>query len=100
MTGHGPASQERLGFRREDVRHIVRTFRDEGADNVSWVWCPNASAFNAAAGSGTGAGGLAHEVPARLGGVAFERTASSSALGRGVARKRREHLLHQACPPW
>jgi hypothetical protein len=27
-------------------RHIVRTFRDEAADNVRWVWCPNASAFN------------------------------------------------------
>jgi hypothetical protein len=27
-------------------RHIVRIFRDEGADNVEWVWCPNASAFN------------------------------------------------------
>lgn len=27
-------------------QRIVRTFRAEGADNVSWVWCPNASAFN------------------------------------------------------
>jgi hypothetical protein len=27
-------------------RHIVTTFRAEGADNVQWVWCPNASAFN------------------------------------------------------
>ena len=27
-------------------RHVVRTFRSEGAGNVSWVWCPNASAFN------------------------------------------------------
>jgi len=27
-------------------RHIVSTFRAEGADNVRWVWCPNASAFN------------------------------------------------------
>jgi hypothetical protein len=27
-------------------RHIVTTFRAEGADNVRWVWCPNASAFN------------------------------------------------------
>jgi hypothetical protein len=27
-------------------RHIVTTFRHEGADNVRWVWCPNASAFN------------------------------------------------------
>ena len=27
-------------------RHVVRTFRSEGAENVSWVWCPNASAFN------------------------------------------------------
>ena len=27
-------------------QHIVRTFRDQGVDNVSWVWCPNASAFN------------------------------------------------------
>jgi beta-mannanase len=27
-------------------QQIVRTFRAEGADNVSWVWCPNASAFN------------------------------------------------------
>ena len=27
-------------------QHIVRTFRAEGTDNVSWVWCPNASAFN------------------------------------------------------
>ena len=26
-------------------RHIVDIFRAEGADNVSWVWCPNASAF-------------------------------------------------------
>jgi hypothetical protein len=26
-------------------RHIVSTFREEGADNVRWVWCPNASAF-------------------------------------------------------
>jgi len=27
-------------------RRIVSTFRTEGADNVDWVWCPNASAFN------------------------------------------------------
>jgi hypothetical protein len=27
-------------------QHIVTTFRHEGADNVRWVWCPNASAFN------------------------------------------------------
>ena len=27
-------------------RHIVTVFRAEGADNVRWVWCPNASAFN------------------------------------------------------
>jgi len=27
-------------------RHIVTTFRNQGADNVRWVWCPNASAFN------------------------------------------------------
>jgi hypothetical protein len=27
-------------------QHIVSTFRAEGADNVRWVWCPNASAFN------------------------------------------------------
>jgi beta-mannanase len=27
-------------------RHIVGIFRDRGADNVRWVWCPNASAFN------------------------------------------------------
>jgi beta-mannanase len=27
-------------------QQIVRTFRAEGTDNVSWVWCPNASAFN------------------------------------------------------
>jgi hypothetical protein len=27
-------------------RHIVGIFRAEGADNASWVWCPNASAFN------------------------------------------------------
>ena len=27
-------------------RHIVTTFRNEGANNVSWVWCPNATAFN------------------------------------------------------
>jgi hypothetical protein len=27
-------------------QHIVTTFRREGADNVRWVWCPNASAFN------------------------------------------------------
>jgi len=27
-------------------RHIVTLFRSEGADNVRWVWCPNASAFN------------------------------------------------------
>jgi hypothetical protein len=27
-------------------QHIVTIFRREGADNVSWVWCPNASAFN------------------------------------------------------
>jgi beta-mannanase len=27
-------------------QHIVAAFRHEGADNVSWVWCPNASAFN------------------------------------------------------
>jgi hypothetical protein len=27
-------------------RHIVSTFREEDADNVRWVWCPNASAFN------------------------------------------------------
>jgi hypothetical protein len=27
-------------------QHIVSTFRGEGADNVRWVWCPNASAFN------------------------------------------------------
>jgi len=27
-------------------RHIVTTFRSVGAANVSWVWCPNASAFN------------------------------------------------------
>jgi Glycosyl hydrolase family 26 len=27
-------------------RHIVTIFRNEGADNVRWVWCPNASAFN------------------------------------------------------
>ena len=33
-----------------------------------------------------------------FGGVAFERRASLLVLGRGVARKRREHLLHQECP--
>jgi glycosyl hydrolase family 26 len=27
-------------------KHIVTTFRKEGTDNVRWVWCPNASAFN------------------------------------------------------
>jgi hypothetical protein len=27
-------------------QRIVGIFRNEGADNVSWVWCPNASAFN------------------------------------------------------
>jgi hypothetical protein len=27
-------------------RHIVDTFKDKGAKNVSWVWCPNASAFD------------------------------------------------------
>ncbi|HEV3365364.1 MAG TPA: glycosyl hydrolase [Acidimicrobiia bacterium] len=27
-------------------RHIVQIFRNQGADNVRWVWCPNASAFN------------------------------------------------------
>ncbi len=27
-------------------KHIVGTFRAQGADNVRWVWCPNASAFN------------------------------------------------------
>jgi hypothetical protein len=27
-------------------KHIVGIFRQEGADNVRWVWCPNASAFN------------------------------------------------------
>ena len=27
-------------------QHIVTIFRQEGADNVRWVWCPNASAFN------------------------------------------------------
>lgn len=27
-------------------RHIVSTFRQEGAGNVRWVWCPNASAFD------------------------------------------------------
>jgi hypothetical protein len=27
-------------------RHIVELFRKQGADNVRWVWCPNASAFN------------------------------------------------------
>jgi beta-mannanase len=27
-------------------RHIVGIFRQQGADNVRWVWCPNASAFN------------------------------------------------------
>jgi glycosyl hydrolase family 26 len=27
-------------------RHIIGLFRAEGADNVDWVWCPNASAFN------------------------------------------------------
>ena len=27
-------------------RHIVGIFRTQGADNVRWVWCPNASAFN------------------------------------------------------
>ena len=27
-------------------RHIVTIFRNQGAGNVRWVWCPNASAFN------------------------------------------------------
>jgi hypothetical protein len=27
-------------------QHIVGIFRAQGADNVAWVWCPNASAFN------------------------------------------------------
>ena len=27
-------------------QHIVTVFRSQGADNVRWVWCPNASAFN------------------------------------------------------
>jgi hypothetical protein len=27
-------------------RHIVDVFRAQGADNVQWVWCPNASAFS------------------------------------------------------
>jgi hypothetical protein len=26
-------------------QHIVTIFRNSGADNVRWVWCPNASAF-------------------------------------------------------
>jgi hypothetical protein len=26
-------------------QHIVTIFRNQGADNVRWVWCPNASAF-------------------------------------------------------
>ena len=26
-------------------RHIVDVFRNEGVENVDWVWCPNASAF-------------------------------------------------------
>ncbi len=26
-------------------RRIVDLFREQGADNVEWVWCPNASAF-------------------------------------------------------
>jgi hypothetical protein len=26
-------------------RHIVAMFKHQGATNVSWVWCPNASAF-------------------------------------------------------
>ncbi|HLJ08367.1 MAG TPA: Ig-like domain-containing protein, partial [Acidimicrobiia bacterium] len=27
-------------------QHIVTLFRQEGATNVSWVWCPNASGFS------------------------------------------------------
>jgi hypothetical protein len=27
-------------------QHIVTVFRQQGAGNVRWVWCPNASAFN------------------------------------------------------
>ena len=27
-------------------QRIVTIFRNQGADNVRWVWCPNASAFN------------------------------------------------------
>lgn len=27
-------------------RRIVDVFREQGADNVEWVWCPNASAFD------------------------------------------------------
>ena len=27
-------------------QHIVSIFREEGATNVAWVWCPNASAFS------------------------------------------------------
>ena len=27
-------------------KNIVGIFRTQGADNVRWVWCPNASAFN------------------------------------------------------
>ncbi len=26
-------------------QHIVTVFRNQGAENVRWVWCPNASAF-------------------------------------------------------
>ena len=30
-------------------RHVVQTFRDEGATNVKWVWSPNTSGFGTAA---------------------------------------------------
>ncbi|MEW6475360.1 MAG: DNRLRE domain-containing protein [Actinomycetota bacterium] len=30
----------------EAWRHIVGIFRERGATNVDWVWCPNASGFN------------------------------------------------------
>ena len=45
----GNKKEEFAGTPEQYIRawqHIVGIFRQEGADNVRWVWCPNASAFN------------------------------------------------------
>lgn len=51
-AGFGPESP---GIYRKIFRHVVKIFRDEGATNVRWVFCPNAESVPRPSGTGTNA---------------------------------------------